>query len=182
MNLTVHRLDATRREDFYRLHSSDNHHQWCFCVAWHLPSWVGWPDWPASRNRHLREELFSRREYDGYLLYADGLPAGWCQAAPRDSLIRTRSLFHLPPDPEAWAVTCFFIAPQHRRQGLATHLLKEVLNDLPSRGVRRVQAFPKRQENPGDGDLWNGPETLFRRAGFTLLRDDPQRPVLVLEF
>ncbi len=34
---------------------------------------------PAQENRALREELFAKQIYDGYLVYIDGEPQGWCQ-------------------------------------------------------------------------------------------------------
>jgi GNAT superfamily N-acetyltransferase len=181
MELIVRPLNALRRADFYRLHSAEHGADWCFCAAWHIPTWKGWSSWPAARNRQIREVLFARGEFDGYLLYDGDVPVGWCQAHPRDRLIRTRCLFHLPPDPDTWAVTCFFIIPARRRQGLAAHLLNEVLVDLKTRGAKRVEAYPKRLECPEAADLWNGPENLFRRAGFTLFREDPERFILVKE-
>ena len=47
--------------------------------------------------------------------------------------------------------------------------------------ARRVEAFPKRGEGLDPGDLWNGPEALLRRAGFTVAREDPVRPVLAMD-
>lgn len=44
-----------------------------------------------------------------------------------------------------------------------------------------MEAFPKRGEGLDPGDLWNGPEALLRRAGFTVARDDPVRPVLAMD-
>ena len=64
---------------------------------------------------------------------------------------------------------------------MAAALLATVLADLPRRGARRMEAFPKRGEGLDPGDLWNGPEALLRRAGFTVARDDPVRPVLAMD-
>jgi len=182
MQKEVYRFEAARRDDFFRLHAAANDAGWCFCVAWWVPTWEGWGERAAVQNRELREALCERGEYDGYLLYVDGQPAGWCQAGPRDRLAKLARQFQLAPDPAAWAITCFQIAPAYRRQGLAAYLLDEVLHDLHARGVRRVEAFPKRGADLDMGDLWNGPEAMFRAAGFTVARDDPQRPVLALEW
>jgi ribosomal protein S18 acetylase RimI-like enzyme len=115
------------------------------------------------------------------LIYAEGQPAGWCQAGPRDRLPKLRLQYGLDPSPETWAITCFLIPPQHRRRGLASRLLDGVLADLHVRGVRRVEAYPRRGESLEAGDLWTGPEAMFRRAGFVVAREDPQRPILVLD-
>src|SRR5687767_15386188 len=178
MRLEVHRFDAARLDDFFRLQSTADDAGWCSCVAWWVPSWQGWGDRNADQNRSLRLELCAQGQYDGYLLYVEGVPAGWCQVGPRDRLEKLVRQLSLDADPEVWAITCFQIAPAFRRQGLATYLLQEVLRDLADRGVRRVEAFPKRTTAEEPGELWNGPEAMYRAAGFTLLRDHPQRPVL----
>jgi GNAT superfamily N-acetyltransferase len=177
----VHRLTAENRADFFRLHNDEHDAGWCFCVAWWVRIWEGWGERSAEQNRTLREALFERcDQYDGYLLYVDDEPVGWCQAGPRDRLEKLARQFNLEPDPDTWALTCFLIAPQVRGQGMAASLLAGVLDDLRARGVKRVEAFPKRGEGLDAGDLWNGPEAMFRAAGFAVVRDDPARPVLAL--
>jgi GNAT superfamily N-acetyltransferase len=176
--LTIHRLDPSRRDDFFRLHSKDHGCDWCYCIAWWMTTWDGFQDRTAEENRCLREDLFDVGEYDGYLLYADDEPVGWCQAGPRDRLELLVQKYNLPPDPDAWAITCFQIVPRHRRKGLATRLLSEVLQDLRRRGVKRVEAYPNRGENLDAEDLWNGPEAMFAKVGFKMLREDPRGPVM----
>ena len=164
MNISVVPLDASHREDFYRVHSESHGCGWCNCVAWWVPTWEGWGQRTVDQNRALREKLFSRGHYDGYLLYAEDRPVGWCQ-------------FGLQPDPEVWAITCFLISPISRKKGLAIHLLEGVLLDLKARGISRLQAFPRRGHNLPDEDVWTGPEALYRQSGFALERDDPQKPI-----
>ncbi|MCI0399279.1 MAG: GNAT family N-acetyltransferase [Chloroflexi bacterium] len=162
------------------MHSQANGAGWCFCVAWWTPGWEGWGERTAEENYQLRQALLERGEYDGYLLYVEGAPAGWCQVGPRDRLAKLAQQFELGPDPDVWAISCFFIAPAYRRQGLAARLLAEVLADLQRRGVHRVEAFPKRGPELDALELWNGPEEMFRAAGFEVAQDDPRRPVLEL--
>jgi GNAT superfamily N-acetyltransferase len=177
MNISVVPMDATRREDFYRVHSERHGCGWCNCVAWWVPTWEGWGQRTADQNRALREDLFGRGQYDGYLLYADGQPVGWCQCGPRDRLPKLVQQFRLQPDPKVWAITCLLISPTIRKKGLAAHLLEEVLQDLRAKGVPRVQAFPRRGQNLPDEDVWTGPEALYRQAGFVLERDNPEKPI-----
>jgi hypothetical protein len=79
MRKEVRRFEAALRDDFYRLHSGANDAGLCFCVAWWVPTWYGWGERSAAENRQLRESLCARGEHDGYLLYVDDMPAGWCQ-------------------------------------------------------------------------------------------------------
>ncbi len=181
MKHEVFRFDPGRRDDFFHLHGDSPDCGLCFCVAWHVPTWEGWGNRTAAQNRRLREELLDRGEYDGYLLYADGRPAAWCQAGPRDRLKKLTAQFGLAPDRSAWALTCFLVAPEFRRRGVCTHLLDAVLADLRTReGVVRVEAFPKRGAGLDAGELWNGPESIFEAAGFEIFVDDPRRPVYAL--
>ena len=173
-------FDASRRRDFFALHCPANGLGWCSCVAWWVPTWEGWSERSAEENRRLREALCDRGEYDGYLLYADGEATGWCQVGPRDRLEKLVRSYALAADPDTWAITCFVIAPGHRRRGMARFLLDQVLVDIRERGVRRVEAFPRR-DGDSEGELWTGSEALFRDAGFRVTRDDPARPVLALE-
>lgn len=180
MNRKVVPFDAAHRADFFRVHCDANECGWCRCVAWWVPTWDGWGERTAEQNRQMREELCDRGEYDGYLLYVDEAPVGWCQAGRRDRLEKLVRQYRLTPDPDAWAITCFQIAPTHRKQGLAGYLLAGALDNLRRRGVRRVEAFPKCGAGLEAGDLWTGPESLYRAAGFTVVRDDPRFPVLAL--
>jgi GNAT superfamily N-acetyltransferase len=169
MEIAIHRLDAGREADFRQLHG------WCQCVGWWVPTWQGWGDRTAAENAELRAGLFARGEHDGYLLYADGAPVGWSQVGPRDRLVKLGR----PPDADVWAVTCFLIAPGHRRRGLASRFLGGILDDLRRRGVRLVEAYPKPAAHD-DGEMWNGPLAMFQRAGFTLVEEGRPRAVYAL--
>ena len=180
MNKKVVRFDESNRNDFFKLHSEKNGGGWCFCAAWWMPTWVGWNDRTAEQNRMLREELCDVGEYDGYLLYLNDEPVGWCQVGFRDRLFNLVMTYKLAPDINTWAITCFFIAKQHRRKGLAEYMLAEILSDLRKQGVKRVEVFPKRDGCLSENDLWTGPETIFSNAGFQVVVDSPNNPVLAL--
>lgn len=177
----VARMAADRVDDFFQLHSIDHGCGWCFCVAWWTPTWQGWGERTAEENFELRMDLFNRGEFDGYLAYIDGNPIGWCQVGRRKRLQKLMEQFELSEDPgafEIWSITCFLVSPEYRRQKVATLMLAEVLEDLRKRGVEQVEAYPKRGEDLDDLDLWNGAEAMFVKAGFEVVRQDDQRPVL----
>ena len=174
------RLSAAARADFLRIHDDEHDAGWCHCVAWWVETWNGWGDRTADQNRALRGDLFARGEYDGYLLYERGDPIGWCQVGPRDRLRKLALQMRLESDPFTWAITCFVVVPSARRRGVATRLLSEVLRDLPSRGARRVEAYTRRSADE-EAELWNGPEAMFRAAGFELVEDLEPRAVFALE-
>jgi len=179
MATEVKRLDASLTGDFFDLHGKPPF-EWCHCVAWEVPVWEGWGERTAEENRTLRERLFAGGRFDGYLLYVDGRPAGWCQCGPRDGWPKLARQYALKPSPATYAVTCFCILPEFRRQGYAHALLGAVIADLRRRGVGRVEAFPRPGQHE-DGEVWTGPMGLFVRSGFRIERDDAQRPVLALD-
>jgi len=179
MKIEVRRLDESLTRDFFRLHGSPPF-AWCFCAAWAVPHWEGWGERSAAENRAVRERLFAAGRYDGYLLYVDGDPVGWCQCAPLGWFPKLVDQKRRTPAEGTYAVSCFCIAPEHRRRGLAHHLLEAVLEDLERRGARRVEAYPRHGSHP-DGEAWTGPEAVFHRAGFREESRDERYLVMVRE-
>lgn len=159
------RLTPARRGDFAAIHAGES--GWCQCVAWWVETWEGWGARSAGENEALRADLFARGEDDGYLLYDElERPLAWAQVGPRDRLLKLTRSFELAPDPEAWAITCLQVPLSERRRGHARALVRAILADLPARGARRVEAFPRCGPKLGDDELWTGPERLYRELGF----------------
>jgi len=184
MRSGIQRLDRERCADFRRVHAREHGTDFCQCVAWWVATWEEWGGRSAEQNCRLREELFERGEFDGYIQYEDGEPIAWCQVGPRDRLAKLVRTFDLEPDPTTWAITCFLVIPGHRRSGVASRLLAAVLADLPSRGARRVEAVPRRPvagKELDELDLWNGAEQMFLRAGFELVKEGTPRALLALD-
>jgi GNAT superfamily N-acetyltransferase len=90
-------------------------------------------------------------------------------------------MYQLAPDPAAWAITCLQILPCHRGRSLGTRLLTDAVADLRARGVGRIEGFPIRpgRETPA-GERWTGTVDMFLRAGFTMVVDDPEQPVMAI--
>jgi len=180
MEVTIKRLTAELETDFYRVHSEGCCGGWCFCAAWYVPTWEGFGERTAEENRSLRSELFSKGAYDGYLVYIEGVPAGWVQAGPRDRLPKLLGQFSLFPDPQVWAITCMALAPRCQGMGLAHKILFLILQDLREQKVKCVQAFPKASEGLSKEEIWTGPLATYLRAGFVVVKQDERRPVLEL--
>jgi len=78
MDLTLRKLSPENINDFWSIHDGSACNG-CYCVAWHVPTWDGWGERSAEQNRQLRHDLFAQGIFDGFLLYKDGGPIGWCQ-------------------------------------------------------------------------------------------------------
>jgi GNAT superfamily N-acetyltransferase len=178
-NIRIDKFQESNRDDFYEIHSEKNGCGWCYCVAWWVPTWDGWGERTAEENRRFREDLLLRGEYDGYLLYHDSQPVGWCQVGRVARLEKVLRQFSLTEDDDVWAITCFLIAPTFRRTGLASQLLQGVIDRLERQGVEKIMAFPKKGEDLDENELWNGPASMFRSAGFDVIGEDDQRWVLL---
>ncbi|MCX6826468.1 MAG: hypothetical protein NTV06_04250 [candidate division Zixibacteria bacterium] len=177
MQIKVVPLDSTRRDDFFAIHCEKCEMGWCYCTAWWVPNWDGWENRTAEENRALREKLFHDEIHDGYILYADDIPVGWCQCGPRDRLPKIRQIYNLMADPDVWAISCMFLLPAFREIGLAHYFLFGIIRHLCDMGVKYVQGFPKRGKELTAGDIWIGPESLYQKAGFILEQDDRHHPV-----
>ena len=180
MNTKVLPFAPERRDDFFAVHSARHDCGWCNCVAWWVPTWDGWGERSAADNRALRERLLEQGNYDGYLLYVDDAPAGWCQVGPRDRLSKLAAAHALAPDSSAWAVSCLLIVPDLRGRGLARVLLGGVVADLRARGVQRLEAFPRLGIDLPAEEVWTGPERLFAALGFLPERAGERRTVMAL--
>jgi GNAT superfamily N-acetyltransferase len=173
MRIEVRKLSPTTKDDFYNVNCQANGLGWCNCVAWWCPTWDEFKDRTEAENRKQRETLFSKGEYDGYVLYVDGAPVGWSQVGLRDRLQKLYSQYGLESSPETIAISCIALAPSVRGNGIAHHFVQKILEDLRSQGVRHVQAFPKRNTD----DPWTGPESVFVKAGFSLEKNSENFPV-----
>ncbi|MFH2035344.1 MAG: GNAT family N-acetyltransferase [Candidatus Zixiibacteriota bacterium] len=177
MNLKVAKLSTDTVEDFYHVHSRENDHDWCFCVAWWSPTWEAWSNRTSEENRQRREQLFDSGIYDGYLFYDGSKAIGWCQCCPGDQLFKLNLEYNLKPNSEIYTITCFIIAPSYREIGLGHKFLELILDDLKNRGIKYVRAFPRRGKDLAVEDLWTGPEQFYLKAGFSLERNDAKYPI-----
>ena len=130
-----------------------------------------------EQNRASRSELISTAKANGLVAYRLGRVVGWCHAAPKTEL---RSV---PGEsrPEVGAIVCFVVAPDVRRQGIATALLNAAVEHLRVRGMRAVEAYPYVGEVvPGRWAYANyrGPLSMYLEAGFEIVDRTPDACVV----
>ena len=118
-----------------------------------------------QQNRESRSELIRSAKANGLVAYRLGRVVGWCHAAPKNELLNVEG----EKDPKAGAIVCFVVAPDQRRQGVATTLLDAALAHLRKRGMTTAEAYPFLGEI--DPARWNqinyvGPLSMYVKAGF----------------
>jgi hypothetical protein len=176
--LRIERLSALNRDDFFNVMSMGDFGDCCFCVFWWQATHNDWSDRTCDQNHQFREGLFSQNVYDGFLLYIDDKPQGWCQCGPRDQWPSLLQKYSLESDAQTWAITCFVLNPEIKGNGYAHRFLSEVLKSLQLQGVARVQAFPHVGTNLKSEDVWPGPISIYEKAGFKTIKADERRPIL----
>ncbi len=174
MQLHIEALSAERIKDFYAVNCDANGLDWCNCMAWWSNNWEEFGARTAEQNRKLRGALFEKGEFDGYVLYKDDTPIGWSQVGLRNRLPNLVRMYGMEQRPDVIAITCIALTPQNRGKGLSENFLRLILNDLRRFSPCVVQAFPKR----GSDDPWTGPESIFLKCQFAVIKDDPAYPVL----
>lgn len=120
-----------------------------------------------QQNRADRSSLILSARANGLVAYRLGRVVGWCHAAPKTELV----VVHGAKDPQVGAIVCFVVAPDQRRQGIATTLLEAALAQLRDRGMRSVEAYPRLGEiDPVRWvySMYVGPLSMYLKAGFTI--------------
>jgi GNAT superfamily N-acetyltransferase len=113
----------------------------------------------------------------GLLAYENGSPIGWVAVAPRaefTALLASPQYRPRDEDEGVWAITCFVIDKDARRQGVAKALLEAAVEHAFVRGAAAIEAYP----HVAKGDDYMGGVALYRQAGFTEVRGANKRAVV----
>jgi GNAT superfamily N-acetyltransferase len=141
----------------------------CYCQFLYVDhTKVRWVERTAQENRGAACTRVCAATMQGYLAYRHGQVVGWCNAAPREMM----DAFADEPDPDAsqlGQITCFVVAREHRRTGVAKALLAAACAGLKAQGLTIAEAMPK-PEVLGDAENHYGPLALYTEAGFQFHR------------
>lgn len=140
----------------------------CWCQAWRgldAKKLSG----GKSRPELLREQM-AQHPPPGFVAYLDGLPVGWVGVGVRTEtprLMNSRTIPLIDEQP-VWAVGCFRIRPGYRRRGIATALLKAVIDEARQSGAPGIEAYPidPQGHRVDSGFAFVGIASMFDAAGF----------------
>jgi GNAT superfamily N-acetyltransferase len=136
----------------------------CFCMERLVEDYE---ERTKAQNRSARSELILSAKANGLVAYRLGRVVGWCHAAPKAELLSVPG----KRAADIGAIVCFVVAPDQRRQGVATTLLDAALEHLRKRGMTTAEAYPFLGEiDPARWTQINyvGPLSMYVKAGFAV--------------
>jgi GNAT superfamily N-acetyltransferase len=119
----------------------------------------------------------------GILAYDGETPVGWCAIAPRAASpgLERSPVCRPVDDKPVWSITCFFVEPKARRDGVMDALIAAAVKHAKRHGARIVEAYPR---DPGGVRIDSAPAyvgvvTPFLSHGFReVARRTPKRPLM----
>jgi GNAT superfamily N-acetyltransferase len=109
----------------------------------------------------------------GVLAFDAGEIVGWCNAGPRAAFGNLRVFGSAVDDPRepVGSVMCFVIAPERRREGIATALLGRAEQLFRELGLRVAEAYPRAAPSsnpaiPSSASYYKGSPAMYERAGY----------------
>jgi ribosomal protein S18 acetylase RimI-like enzyme len=179
--LEFHPATPDRWKDLVEVMGSFHNSRHCWCAYWYLSN-AGYKEGWGDGNRDALKQLVESGAEPGLLAYSGPTPAAWVGVAPRGNFDRLNRSRNFPPldGKNVWAVNCFVVAKDFRRQGLVTRLAVAAAEFAIGRGADGAEAYPI---VPGPkstaADLYVGTERAFLDAGYTeVARPLPRRPIM----
>jgi GNAT superfamily N-acetyltransferase len=146
----------------------------CWCQAWRTAKGERWDDIKGTTAKKRLHRSVQDETVHGILAFLDGVPIGWCTFGPRTSFVKLDRAPSLKcaDAGRVWSIPCFFVARNHRRQGVATALLRHALQALKQRKARIAEGYPVKPDQDGQyiaAFSWTGTRSLFQKAGFVVV-------------
>ena len=153
--------------------------RWCWCAYWRRPG-TSWASHDAAENRAALRALVAAPVPPGLVALRDGIAVGWVAIAPRPEYVRlerSRTIPRVPGD-GVWSVTCFVVAKEARRSGVARALLAAAVELARAHGATAVEGYPV---DAGGARMpaalaYTGTLGMFERAGFSIVAETTSRP------
>ena len=138
---------------------------YCYCHFPHAPhDTCKWQDIPKEENRKAVIDLINSGKKQGLLAYDNNQPIGWCNAGPRVNMTITPD-YEEPKADKIASTTCFIIAKEYRRKGVARLLLKTALEVFKTQGFKYAEGYPLKDMQGEAHNHW-GPKELYLSEGF----------------
>jgi GNAT superfamily N-acetyltransferase len=151
--------------DFFDNRAFSDHQEWktCYCTYYFQPK----PENYAKERPKKRDYaiwLIHNGFMQGYMAYEDTKVIGWCNANRKDRFTR---LMEEKQDREEKikSIVCFLVEKQYRNKGVATALLKQVIDDARKEGFAIIEAYPNK-ESKSEYRNYHGAYEMYMSHGF----------------
>ncbi|MCC2031795.1 GNAT family N-acetyltransferase [Microbacterium allomyrinae] len=190
-HITIEPVTADRFDDAEHALSGGGDGRSCQCQWWTLTN-AEWQKTSREERRTMLHDEVDAGPPPALIAYVDGEPAGWVRVGPRTRqvrLARTRNFASHSEeewdDPDVWAVSCFVVRKEHRREGLNAQLLDAAIDFARRCGARVLEAYPRDPERgpkkPAN-ELFHGVVSTFEGAGFReVARPRPDLAIMSLD-
>ena len=167
----IYPLTSDRWSDFVQLFGKNGACAGCWCMWWRVER----KDYRAGQyatNKRRMKKLVESGEKPGLLAFAGREAVGWIALAPREvypGLANARTLKPVDDKP-VWSVTCFFVAKEHRGQGVTTQLLNAAADYARKQGATLLEGYPNQPGAPWpDAGMYTGVVSAFEKARFKVV-------------
>jgi len=174
MDIEIKPLTKDLKDDYLYLFDNMIHKEnpdWskCYCNDYHF---LG--DVETCTRENSREMIINRinvNELQGYLVFENNKPIGWCNANNRLNYQRLLRDFDLIDNPEdkVCSVVCFLIHPDYRRQGVSQKILEKIIVDYSNTDYGYLEAYPRKGKS-GENNF-KGPMELYKRNDFQVHKE-----------
>ena len=132
-----------------------------------------WSERTGVDNRTDMQAMIRDGRVTALLADVDGKPVGWCNygETTRLSGVMMKLKLDAAEHSGVGSIACFVIAAPYRGHGVATKLLDAALERLKARGLRAVEAYPRRQEDSSAQANYRGSLRMYENAGFEPYRE-----------
>ena len=184
LSLSIKPIQRNLWTDLEELFGSNGACGGCWCMYWKLRG-KAYDEARGFETRQLHKSIVDSGVVTGLLAYWHGDVAGWIAVEPRgayEKLAYSRALKRVD-DQDVWSITCFFIAKQFRRNGIAIELIKAAIEHVRRQGGKIVEGYPvDAQKDSPPPFIFTGTASAFRQAGFKeVARNTPARPIFRFE-
>ena len=190
-NITIEPATADRFDDAQHALTGGGDGRSCQCQWWTITN-AEFQRTPIEQRQAMLHDEMQVGPPPALIAYVDGEAAGWVRVGPRTRQIRlgrTRNFTAHSEEPwdddAVWAVSCFVVRKEFRRQGLNARLLEAAIDFARAGGARVIEAYPM---DPDAGkkipvnDLYHGVLSTFEQAGFReIARPKPYLAIVALD-
>ncbi len=175
----VHFFDITPHDD-----NVDEHK--CYCVCWCNEDYMSIDLSTAEKRRECAYQYVKDNNIQGYLAYNGDVVVGWCNANTKSDCLKCASwqrfMSYVPLEEskeniKVKSIFCFMIAPDMKRQGVATQLLERVCKEAAQDGFDFVEVYPYKESSYQSSDF-GGHFEMYKKAGFYVTKETEQGLVM----